>query len=102
MDRYPEYRSAMNIRFEESWLKAAGRLGFDLGGFDRREEPSRIKHKEGSSLSWGVGRVLEKMGRVPDLIFDRGDVGKEPMIRVLGKNPDEVADKILLLKKGLP
>jgi hydroxymethylpyrimidine/phosphomethylpyrimidine kinase len=42
------------------------------------------------------------MGRVPDLIFDRGDVGKEPMIRVLGKNPDEVADKILLLKKGLP
>jgi hydroxymethylpyrimidine/phosphomethylpyrimidine kinase len=102
MGRHPEYRSALNIRFEESWLKAARRLGFDLGGFDRREEPSRIKHKEGSSLSWGVGRVLEKTGRVPDLIFDRGDVGKEPMIRVLGKNPADVADKILLLKKGLP
>lgn len=101
MQSYPECRSAMNMRFEEGWLKAARRQGFRLGGFDRREEPPRVKHREGSSLSWGVGRVLENMGRVPDLIFDRGDVGKEPMIRVLGKNPDEVTDKILVLKRGL-
>jgi hydroxymethylpyrimidine kinase/phosphomethylpyrimidine kinase len=98
---HPEYRSAMNIRFEEGWLKAARRLGFRLGGFDRREEPPGVKLREGSSLSWGVGRVLEKMKGLPDLIFDRGDAGKEPMIRVLGRDPQEVTDKIMILKKGL-
>jgi hypothetical protein len=34
---------------------------------------------------------------IPDIIFDRGDVGKEPMIRVLGRHPDEVVDKVLNL-----
>ncbi|MFH1288855.1 MAG: thiamine-phosphate synthase family protein [bacterium] len=32
---------------------------------------------------------------VPDIIFDRGAIGKEAMIRVLGKNPDDVAEKII-------
>jgi hydroxymethylpyrimidine/phosphomethylpyrimidine kinase len=31
---------------------------------------------------------------VPDVIFDRGGVGKEPMIRVLGRDPEEVLGKI--------
>jgi hydroxymethylpyrimidine/phosphomethylpyrimidine kinase len=35
------------------------------------------------------------MKRVPDFIYDEGDVGKEPMIRVLGRNPGEVVQKIL-------
>lgn len=100
MGRFPEFRSAMNIRFSETNLKAARRSGFRLGGFDRREEPPRVKHREGSSLSWGVGRVLERLKRVPDMIFDRGDVGKEPMIRVLGRNPEEVADKIISLAQN--
>jgi hydroxymethylpyrimidine/phosphomethylpyrimidine kinase len=35
------------------------------------------------------------MKRVPDFIYDEGAVGKEPMIRVFGKNPQEVVNKIL-------
>jgi hydroxymethylpyrimidine/phosphomethylpyrimidine kinase len=35
------------------------------------------------------------MKRVPDFIFDEGGMGKEPMIRVLGRNPQEVVGKIL-------
>ncbi len=35
------------------------------------------------------------MKRVPDFVYDEGDVGKEPMIRVLGRNPMEVVQKIL-------
>jgi hydroxymethylpyrimidine/phosphomethylpyrimidine kinase len=63
--------------------------------FDRRREPKKVKEREGSSLEWGVGEVLKKMKRVPDFIYDEGDVGKEPMIRVLGRNPMEVVTKIL-------
>ena len=35
------------------------------------------------------------MKKVPDFIYDEGDIGKEPMIRVLGRNPEEVVQKVL-------
>ncbi len=91
----PEYCSAMNIRYSKENVAQLKKKGFLVGHFDRRLEPKRIKEKEGSSLEWGVGEVLKKMKRVPDFIYDEGGVGKEPMIRVLGKNPMEVVEKIL-------
>jgi hydroxymethylpyrimidine/phosphomethylpyrimidine kinase len=91
----PEYCSAMNIRYSKECVNQIKKKGFLIGHFDRRREPKRVKEKEGSSLEWGVGEVLKRMKRVPDFIYDEGDVGKEPMIRVLGRNPLEVIQKVL-------
>ena len=91
----PEYCSAMNIRYSRETVAQLRRKGFLVGRFNRRLEPKRVKAAEGSSLEWGVEKVLRKMKRVPDFIFDEGDVGKEPMVRVLGRNPMEVVQKIL-------
>ena len=90
-----EYCSAMNIRYSKENVAQLKRKMFLVGHFDRRLEPKRVKEKEGSSLEWGVREVLKKINRVPDFIYDEGDVGKEPMIRVLGRNPMEVIQKIL-------
>ena len=95
----PEYCSAMNIRYSKENIGQLRRKGFLVGHFDRRLEPKRLKEKEGSSLEWGAGEVLRKMKRVPDFIYDEGDVGKEPMIRVLGKDPHEVVQKIMKIAK---
>jgi len=91
----PEYGSAMNIRYSKKNLAHLKEKGFLGAHFDRRLEPRRIKKREGFSLEWGVGEVLKRMRRVPDFIYDLGDVGKEPMIRLLAKNPQEVVNKIL-------
>jgi hydroxymethylpyrimidine/phosphomethylpyrimidine kinase len=91
----PEYCSAMNIRYSPETVSQLRKCGFLVGYFNRRLEPKKVKTKEGSSLEWGVGEVLREMGRVPDVIYDEGDVGKEPMIRVLGRSPLEVVKKIL-------
>jgi len=91
----PEYCSAMNIRYSKETIAKSRGKGFLVGQFDRRLEPKKVKGKEGSSLEWGVGEVLRKLRRVPDFIYDQGDVGKEPMIRVLGRGPNEVVEKIL-------
>jgi hydroxymethylpyrimidine/phosphomethylpyrimidine kinase len=96
----PEYGSAMNIRYSRETVALFRKEGFLVGHFDRRLEPRKVKEREGFSLEWGVGEVLKKMERVPDLIYDEGDVGKEPMIRVLGKNPMEVVQKILKVASG--
>lgn len=93
----PEMRSAMNLRFSENILLRARGAGLTISHFNRKAEPGRVKRLEGSSLSWGVNRVLQKAKRIPDIIFDRGDVGKEPMIRVLGRDPAEIVAKVLLL-----
>ncbi len=91
----PEYCSAMNIRYSKENVAQLEEKEFLVGHFDRRLEPKKVKEVEGSSLEWGVREVLRKLKRVPDFIYDEGDVGKEPMIRVLGKNPMEVVEKIL-------
>ncbi len=93
----PQMRSALNIRLEEPFLERAQRFGLRLGEFSRAEEPPEIKAKEGSTLAWGVDLVCRRLGFVPDLIVDRGEVGKEPMIRVLGRDPFEVVEKALKL-----
>lgn len=94
----PEMRSAMNIKYGQEVLARARRAGLVVKHFNRQDEPPEVKRREGSSLSWGVQRVLARNAPIPDIIFDRGDVGKEPMIRVLGRNPEEVVDKILRLR----
>lgn len=91
----PEVRSAMNVAYSPEAIERMRALGFRIGSFDRRKEPWDVKAKEGASLIWGVKEVLEGLGEVPDVIYDKGDIGKEPMIRVLGRDPEEVVQKVL-------
>ncbi len=97
----PEYCSAMNIRYSRETVAQLKKKGFLVGQFNRRLEPKRVKAREGSSLEWGIGGVLRKMKRVPDFVYDEGDVGKEPMIRVLGRNPRDVVEKILKVANSI-
>ncbi|MFH1146443.1 MAG: bifunctional hydroxymethylpyrimidine kinase/phosphomethylpyrimidine kinase [Pseudomonadota bacterium] len=93
----PTRRAAMNVRFNETTLRKCRELKWRVSSFDRREEPPHVKQTEGASLRWGVGTALKKSKRIPDIIYDCGDVGKEPMIRVLGRDPLEVVNKVLAL-----
>ncbi len=95
MDHDSEMRSAMNLKCTPEIVRRAKEAGLSLSHFSRQKEPSRAKCREGPSLSWGVDQVLLRSKKFPDIIFDRGDVGKEPMIRVLGHDPLEVAEKVL-------
>ena len=91
----PGYSSAMNIRYSKENMAQLRGKGFLIGHFDRKLEPRQVKEKEGSSLEWGVQTVIRRQKKVPDFIYDEGDVGKEPMIRVLGRNPKEVVQKVV-------
>lgn len=94
-----DFRAAMNIRFSEEIVEICRELGFRVDSFSRSGEPPDVKAREGSSLEWGTDYVLSRSDVVPDAIFDRGDVGKEPMIRILGRTPDEVVAKVISLSK---
>lgn len=101
MKHDPRIRSAANISFDESILEAAEGMGLHVSYYDRGMEPPEIKEKEGASVPWGVEWAIRRIGEVPDLIYHRGDMGKEPMIMVFGRNPLEVANRISTLAKTL-
>ncbi|MBW2094014.1 MAG: bifunctional hydroxymethylpyrimidine kinase/phosphomethylpyrimidine kinase, partial [Deltaproteobacteria bacterium] len=95
----PQSRSAMDIRYSEQLVKVCRDLGLQVASFDRSEEPQEVKAREGSTLEWGTQRAIRNFGQIPDVIYDRGEVGKEPVIRVLGKTPGEVVKKVLMIAK---
>ncbi len=85
----PGTRSALNLRYSEENLSKLRASGLMIASFERRKEPEGVK-----TMEWGTAQAIRKAGKVPDAIFDRGDVGKEPMIRILGRDPFDVLQKI--------
>ena len=98
----PAVRAAMNLRYDEELLQALQEAGLRVSSFDRSREPEEIRAVEGATLPWGVREAVRAAGGVvPDVIYDLGAVGKEPMIRVLGQTAVEVVEKVLrALKSG--
>jgi hydroxymethylpyrimidine/phosphomethylpyrimidine kinase len=101
MATHPDLRSAMNVKFFEGIDDLAPLLHLRVAGFDRGAEPPEVKDQEGGTLAWGVASVLKPGEPPPDLIYDRGEFGKEAMIRILGPTPMHVAEKALALKNAL-
>jgi hydroxymethylpyrimidine/phosphomethylpyrimidine kinase len=101
---HPHLRAAMNIRYVEGIEEVAPLLHLRLASFDRAQEPPKVKAREGGTLAWGVASVLRDLKpgeQPPDLIGDRGEVGKEAMLRILGESPMNVVEKALALKNAL-
>ena len=96
---YPSVRSVMNIRFSHPILQTCREEGLRAHGFDRAQEPQEVTREEGRSLAWGVEEVLTTAEEVPDVIYDEGGWGKEPMIRVLGRDPGEVVQKVIKIHR---
>ncbi len=92
--KFPEVRSSINIKFDQNALKKFKEKKFIISSYNRKDEPLRVKNKENASVSWGVKNAIKNLQYAPDIIFHKGDFGKEAMILVFGKNPSDVIKKI--------
>jgi hydroxymethylpyrimidine/phosphomethylpyrimidine kinase len=79
-------RAAINLKFSEETLKILEKRGLIISFYDRTKEPEEIKKVEGMTIPWGVSEAIKNVGKAPDVIYHRGDVGKEPMIVVFGRD----------------
>ncbi len=89
------FRSAINIKNDNKILDIC-KANFVCSGYSRKEEKLENKYKEGLTVSWGVNNAMEKMHNA-EVVFHHGDYGKEPMILIFGKDPDEIIDKIKII-----
>ncbi|MEA2033811.1 MAG: bifunctional hydroxymethylpyrimidine kinase/phosphomethylpyrimidine kinase, partial [Euryarchaeota archaeon] len=75
-------RSAINIKYSVQIIDACKRAGFVISSFEREHEPTGVK-----TMDWGVREAIRNLSsegqqrrhEVPDVIYDLGAVGKEPM-----------------------
>jgi len=94
--KFPEIRSCLNIKYDTKIISKAKKSRFTVLSYDRSKEPRKSKQKENSSIAWGITNSLKT--KLPDIIYHKGDIGKEPMILIFGKNPKDVKRKVSKLR----
>jgi len=92
--KFPQTKSALNIKYDPKLIKKSKKNNFLVLNYDRAVEPKNIKKKENASISWGIKIAIKNCNLPPDIVFHKGDFGKEPMILVFGNDPQDVVRKI--------
>lgn len=85
----------MNLKYMPDLIKSIQeKTDLEIVEIIREEQPPNIKIKEFSTMEWLIKETAEKKGKIPDIIWDKGAVGKEPMTRLFSKNSKEIIDKL--------
>jgi len=92
--RYPQIRSAINLKYQTSTISKIKKSKLIVSSYDRSQEPKNLKLKS-STIEWGIKNAIKNSKKVSDVIYHKGDFGKEPMIIVFGETPNNVLKKIL-------
>ena len=93
----PSMKAAMNIRYSQEALAACENIGLEISSFSREDEPEDV-----STMEWGVSEAIKMTGgRVPDVIYDTGGVGKEAMIRLLGRDAIGLANRAVEIARAM-
>ena len=87
----PTLRFAANLRFDDDVESALSVLE-GVVEIDRSKEPA--PDEEGSTMGWAASRAFERAEGTPTAVFDRGDVGKEAMTRLLASDSETLGDRL--------
>jgi hydroxymethylpyrimidine kinase / phosphomethylpyrimidine kinase / thiamine-phosphate diphosphorylase len=99
MEYFPEVRSCANIRYDKVTIRKASQKGLSLVRLDRRQARRKGRDGEGGNLDLLLGKILEQIDAPPDIVYDDGDVGREPTIRLFARNPHELLNKMEMIAR---
>ena len=92
--KYSKIQSAINLKYKNETISKIKKLKLTTYDYDRNHEPKNVKNG-GSTIEWGIKNAIKNSTKPPDIIYHKGDFGKEPMIIVFAETPDIVIKKIL-------
>jgi len=90
-------RAAINIRLTDATLAGCNKIGLRVSSYDRSKEPQEIKRKEGSTIPWGIETAVKNTRSIPDAVYQKGEVGREPSLILFGDSARDVARLALRL-----
>lgn len=82
----PDLQFGANVRFNEAVEAALTHLEAPVVEIDRSNEPA--PEEEGSTMGWTADRAFSRVEGTPAAVYDRGDVGKESMTRLLAPDAE--------------
>ena len=91
--KFPEIQSAINIKYQNTTISKIKKSKLIVSSYDRVGEPTNVK-KKGSTIKWGIKSAIKNMKKSPDVIYHKGDFGKEPMIIIFGDTPNVILKKL--------
>ncbi|MFB9804817.1 bifunctional hydroxymethylpyrimidine kinase/phosphomethylpyrimidine kinase [Haladaptatus pallidirubidus] len=97
----PDLRFAVNCRFDDDVESALATLSGEVAEFDRSAEPTDVKEREGSTMGWGARRAFESADETPVAIIDRGEVGKEAIVKLLAAETEELQRRTFAVLSAL-
>ena len=56
-----------------------------------------IKEQEFSTMQWLIKESINESGKIPDIIWDKGSIGKESMMRLFGKSSSDMIKKLKII-----
>ncbi len=92
--KFPKILSAINLKYQNSTISKIKKSKLSVTSYDRTLEPNKVKTK-GSTVAWGIKNAIKKLETPPDVIFHKGDFGKEPMAIIFGETPNNTIKKLL-------
>lgn len=90
----PGLRFACNLRYDDEVRTALAATGWTVGSYDRSEQPTEVEREEGNTMQWGTRRAVESVEGTPVAVTDPGAVGKEPMTKLLARDPGTLLDRV--------
>lgn len=97
MEHFPHLRSCAIFSYDRKVIKQARERGLTIVFLDRVRKPSRANKEKVADRDFIMVNALEGMDNPPDIIYDEGDLGREPMIRVFARNPLELLKKMEMI-----
>lgn len=98
----PSINFVMNLKYDENWIVLLQKqASLQIQEIERAQQPVEIKNKEYSTMQWIIQEIMSQMGRFPDIIWDKGAIGKEPIIRLFGKDSQDMIQKLKIISEVL-
>ncbi len=97
----PGLQFAVNCRFDSAVEASLDVLDGPIAEYDRDAEPESVKAADGRTMGWAARQALESTEETPAAVIDRGDVGKEPILKLLAETPASLSDRTLALLEAV-
>lgn len=91
--KFPKICSAINLRYQNKIISKIKKSRLQVSSYDRNQEPATVKAKQ-STIEWGIKNAIKDSKKAPNVVYHKGDFGKEPMIIIFGETPNVVLKKI--------
>jgi len=96
---FPQIRSCAGIRYSKTIIRKAQEKGLHAIFCDRTKEPSKVREQLENSHDHLVSEALKDVDNPPDIIYDEGDIGEEPLIRLFARSPLELIKKMEIIAR---